>query len=150
MRPPRPASTAQDREEFQEGVAAASRRLDTTRPAAPPDPSAPSPAAVLRALRTGKREVRDDCQVSVRHLTRDEARSKLERFLREQRRKRRRFVLVIHGKGLGAPEGLPVLAPLVPEWLAGWKPELVAGWGLAHQKDGGSGALYVVLTTARS
>ena len=142
--------TAQESAEFRRTVEESPAPPATNQEAAAPDSPPPSPAAVLRALRAGRLEVRDDCQVSLRHLTRDEARSKLERFLRAQRREGSRFVLVIHGKGHGSAESGPVLAPLVPEWLAGWRPELVAGWSGAHQKDGGSGALYVVLTTARS
>ena len=142
--------TAQESAEFRRTFEESPALPVTNQEAAAPDSPPPSPAAVLRTLRAGRLGVRDDCQVSLRHLTRDEARSKLERFLRAQRRKRRRFVLVIHGKGHGSAESSPVLAPLVPEWLAGWKPELVAGWGKAHQRDGGGGALYVVLTTARS
>ena len=142
--------TAQERDAFCEATKVDPPPPTSTREPTVPDSPPLPPAAVLRKLRAGEWRVRGDCQISVRHLTRDEARSKLERFLRAQRREGNWFVLVIHGKGLGAPEGLPVLAPLVPKWLAGWKPELVVGWGKAHQRDGGGGALYVVLTTARS
>ena len=141
--------TAQESAEFRRTVEESPDPPATNQEAAVPDSPPLSPAAVLRKLRAGEWQVQKDCQVSVRRLTQDEARHKLERFLRA-RRKGNQFVLVIHGQGHGSPDGLPVLAPLVPKWLAGWKPELVAGWGKARQRDGGSGALYVVLTTARS
>ena len=87
--------------------------------------------------------MRDDSTISLRQKTQEEARQLLESFLRARRLTGDRFVMVIHGKGYRSPEGRAVLAPRVPEWLAGWKPELVAAWGEARREDGGSGALYV-------
>ncbi len=112
----------------------------------PPAASAlPSPFALLRELQSGKRRVREGCNISLRQKTQEEARHLLASFLRARRLAGDRFVIVIHGKGYGSPEGRGVLARRVPEWLAGWKPELVAAWGEARREDGGSGAVYVVL-----
>ena len=105
----------------------------------------PSPSTLLRELQEGRRRVRDDCAISLRQKTQDEARRLLENFLRVRRIRGDRFVSVIHGKGYRSPGGQSVLARRVPEWLAAWKPELVAAWGEARREDGGSGALYVVL-----
>lgn len=107
--------------------------------------SQPSPHTLLRDLQSGRRRVREDCALSLRQKTREEARRLLENFLRARQLRGDRFVSVIHGKGYRSPEGRAVLARRVPEWLADWKPELVAAWGEARQEDGGSGALYVVL-----
>ena len=140
-------ATERDRAEFARAVAETPAELlgavrDVS--AAPPLPSA---NALLRDLQSGKRRVRDDCAISLRQKTRDEARWLLENFLRARRVRGDRFVTVIHGKGYGSAGGQPVLARRVPEWLAGWKPELVAAWGEARREDGGGGALYVVLAS---
>ncbi len=106
---------------------------------------APTPSSVLRDLRKGRRRVSDGCEVSVRQCTQPVARQRIERFLRSRRARGARFVVVIHGKGYRSPGGRSVLARRVPEWLAAWKPELVAGWEVARPEHGGSGALYVAL-----
>ena len=111
-------------------------------------PALPPPHALLRDLQSGKRRVRDDCAISLRQKTQEEARRLLENFLRVRQARGDRFVRVIHGKGYRSPDGRPVLARRVPEWLADWKPDLVARWGEARPEDGGSGALYVVLARA--
>ena len=139
-------ATAHDRAEFERavqetppGLPGAVRDLPGTSPL-------PSSFTLLRELQSGKRRVRDDCAISLRQRKQDEARRLLENFLRARQIRGDRFVSVIHGKGYSSPGGQPVLARRVPEWLASWKPELVAAWGEARREDGGSGALYVVLT----
>ncbi|MDE2971601.1 MAG: Smr/MutS family protein [Acidobacteriota bacterium] len=141
-------ATERDRAEFAEAVAEAASELVVAVRDLPVDFALPSPNALLRNLQSGKRRVRDDCAISLRQKTRDEARRLLENFLRARQIRGDRFVTVIHGKGYGSEGGQPVLARRVPEWLAEWKPELVATWGEARREDGGGGALYVVLAAA--
>ena len=52
-------------------------------------------------------------------------------------------VRVIHGKGLGSGPGGPVLKMHVQGWLARW--DEVLGFVTARARDGGSGAVYVLL-----
>ena len=138
--------TERDRVEFERAVAETpADRLGAVRDL-PQAASSPSSITLLRELQSGKRRVREDCAVSLRQKTQDEAHRLLENFLRARRIRGDRFVSVIHGKGYNSPDGQPVLARRVPEWLSAWKPELVAAWGEARREDGGSGALYVVLT----
>ena len=147
--PEAPRLTERDRVEFAQAVAETPPELLGAVRDLPPSASGlPSPSALLRELQSGKRRVRDDSTISLRQKTQEEARHLLESFLRARRLTGDRFVMVIHGKGYHSPEGRAVLAPRVPEWLAGWKPELVAAWGEARREDGGSGALYVVLERA--
>lgn len=143
-------ATARDRAEFERAVAETPAELLGAVRDLPRAASSPSSITLLRELQSGKRRVRDDCAVSLRQKTQDEARRLLENFLRARRIRGDRFVSVIHGKGYNSPDGQPVLARRVPEWLTAWKPELVAAWGEARREDGGSGALYVVLTSERS
>ena len=138
-------ATERDRAEFAEAVAETPPELMVAVRDLPVASALLSPHALLRDLQSGKRRVRDDCAISLRQKTREEARRLLENFLRARQIRGDRFVSVIHGKGYGSPDGRPVLARRVPEWLAEWKPELVATWGEARRDDGGGGALYVVL-----
>jgi len=138
-------ATERDRAEFAEAVAETPPELMVAVRDLPVASALLSPHALLRDLQSGKRRVRDDCAISLRQKTREEARRLLENFLRARQIRGDRFVSVIHGKGYGSPDGRPVLARRVPEWLAEWKPELVATWGEARRDDGGGGALSVVL-----
>ncbi len=138
--------TERDRAEFAEAVAETPAELVVAVRDLPVAVALPSPHTLLRELQSGRRRVRDDCAISLRQKTREEARRLLENFLRARQIRGDRFVSVIHGKGYSSPDGQPVLARRVPEWLAEWKPELVAAWGHARREDGGSGALYVVLS----
>lgn len=142
--------TERDRAEFAEAVAATPPEVVVALRDLPVASALQSPHALLRDLQSGKRRVRDDCAISLRQKTRDEARRLLENFLRARQIRGDRFVSVIHGKGYRSPDGRPVLARRVPEWLAEWRPELVAAWGEARREDGGSGALYVVLAAPPS
>lgn len=143
-------ATEDDRAEFAEAVAETPPELVVAVRDLPVASALPSPHALLRDLQSGRRRVRDDCAISLRQKTRDEARRLLENFLRARQIRGDRFVSVIHGKGYGSPDGQPVLARRVPEWLAEWKPEVVAAWGEARREDGGGGALYVILASTPS
>ncbi len=143
-------ATEHDRAEFTRAVADTPAELLGAVRALPGASLLPSPFTLLRELQGGKRRVRDDCAISLRQKTREEARGLLESFLRARQIRGDRFVIVIHGKGYGSEGGRPVLARHVPEWLATWKPEVVAAWGEARREDGGSGALYVVLASERT
>ena len=143
-------ATERDRAEFAEAVAGTPPELGVAVRDLPVAVALPSPHALLRDLQSGRRRVRDDCAISLRQKTREEARRLLENFLRARQIRGDRFVSVVHGKGYGSPDGRPVLARRVPEWLAERKPELVAAWGEARPEDGGSGALYVVLASTPS
>ncbi len=89
--------------------------------------SGPPPAAVhLRQMRSG------------------EALAKLEMMVDLHRRRGDRELLVVHGKGMRSEGGVPVIAPLVLDWLKD-NPERVASWRRAPNDWGGEGALVVVL-----
>lgn len=138
--------TEHDRAEFSRAVAETPPELLGGVGDLPRTSRSPSPFTLLRDLQSGRRRVRDDCAISLRQKTQDDARRLLENFLRARRIQGERYACVIHGKGYRSPGGRAVLARRVPEWLAAWKPELVAAWGEARREDGGSGALYVVLS----
>lgn len=85
-------------------------------------------------------------------MTQEEARRALDRFLARAYDQGLRCVLVITGKGYrsGAHAGAGVLRAAVPRWLneAPNRPRLLA-MAAAAPRDGGSGALYVLLRRRR-
>jgi|TARA_Y100000294_G_scaffold153626_1_gene152684 DNA-nicking Smr family endonuclease len=83
-------------------------------------------------------------------LTQAEAHRALGAFLRGSRSAGKRTVLVITGKGgvKGSERG--VLRDAVPRWLnEGPNRRMIRGFSFAAPKDGGQGALYVLLKRLR-
>lgn len=129
------------------------------KPAAPEIPSAsprPSPPLSLNAspgvdkrtaerLKRGQLEI--EARVDLHGLTQREAHQVLANFLEGARAEHRRAVLVITGKGEG---GQGVLREAVPRWLneASIRPSILA-FTHAQPKDGGTGALYILLRRVR-
>lgn len=72
-----------------------------------------------------------------------EAREALAYFLKLCQRDGLRCVRVIHGKGNGSLHRLPVLKNKVARWLQQW--DAVLAYCSARPKDGGGGAVYVLL-----
>lgn len=75
--------------------------------------------------------------------TLEEAREELEAFLRDAAARRRRCVLVVHGKAWGTTSDYPVIKSHVNAWLREW-PSVLA-FCSATPMDGGTGAVYVLL-----
>ena len=70
-----------------------------------------------------------------------------DRFLNDCLHRGLHCVRVIHGKGLRSGPGGPVLKLLVHHWLR--KVENVSAFAAARPADGGSGAVYVLLTVRK-
>ena len=73
-----------------------------------------------------------------------EAQSLLSQFIRDSRQKNIRCVRIIHGKGYGSGSQGPRLKPMVNQWLQQRKNGIRA-FCSARPKDGGTGAVYVLL-----
>jgi DNA-nicking Smr family endonuclease len=100
--------------------------------------------AQLRALRHGRMPV--DARLDLHGLSVQDARAHLEAFLRDQRVRGERCVLVIHGKGAHSPGEHGVLRGEMAAWLSqGPASEHVAAFATAQDGDGGEGAIYVAL-----
>jgi DNA-nicking Smr family endonuclease len=96
------------------------------------------PPNLLRELRRGVLPI--DGRLDLHGLAPEAAREKVLDFLRTQRTRGERCVLIIHGKGEG------VLRGEISAWLSqGRAREHVAAFATAHQDDGGEGAVYVAL-----
>src|SRR5262245_30359418 len=138
-------------------------------PPVPPQPSTPRPAPASKptpalsplshgrsagldkrsAERLKRGRLAVEATVDLHGLTQAEAHGRLDAFLAESVRQGRRCVLVITGKGMWR-EGAGVLRQLVPRWL-NERPnrERVLAFDHAQARDGGAGALYVLLKRRR-
>ncbi|GAB3400118.1 Smr/MutS family protein [Massilia agilis] len=99
---------------------------------------------VLKKLRKRHWPVQDE--IDLHGYTRDQAREILNDFLHRMNRRGVRCLRVIHGISYGSAKGEPVLRGMVHSWLV-QKPEVVA-FCVAGKKDGGHGALIVLLRHA--
>ena len=97
----------------------------------------------LRKLRRGVWPVQDSLDLHGNNS--DAARKLLQEFLHEAMQREFRCVLVIHGKGLNSQGGEAVLRKLTRHWLT--QHPLVLGYCDAPPKEGGSGAVLVLLKT---
>ena len=95
----------------------------------------------VKRLRRGQIPIAAEADL---HGTRiHEARELLEEFLRDCRAEGLRCVRVIHGKGLGSRDGHAVLKWQVDSWLR--QHDGVMAFCTAQPRDGGTGAVYVLL-----
>lgn len=95
----------------------------------------------LRRLRRGQIPIAAEADLHGMRIR--EAQLLLEEFLRDCRDRNYRCVRVIHGKGLGSRGGHAVLKWEVDRWLRSH--EGVMAFCTAQPRDGGTGAVYVLL-----
>ena len=95
---------------------------------------------VLRKLRRGHWVVEDE--LDLHGMNRHIAAVSVVEFLRHCRRRGRRCVRIVHGKGLGSRQREPVLKGLLRKWLLR---EEVLAFSQAPAAQGGSGAVLVLL-----
>ena len=100
----------------------------------------------VRDLKRG--DIRIDSTIDLHGLRRHEALDLLETFFDEAGRRDYRCVLVIHGKGYGSENRQGVLKPLTVGWLR--ESAQVLAFSSAQPRDGGTGAVYVLLAKPRS
>jgi DNA-nicking Smr family endonuclease len=120
-------------------------------PPLPPPPSPPpapprSSGGVDRrtSVRLRRGQIRPEAKLDLHGMTQIEAHGALASFIRGARAAGTRCILVVTGKGSMATGG--VLRREVPRWLddPGVRGAIL-GIAEAHAKDGGAGALYVLL-----
>jgi DNA-nicking Smr family endonuclease len=96
---------------------------------------------MLQDLRRGR--IRIDAEADLHGLSGEQALRALEEFIAESAAERLACVRVVHGKGKRSGPGGPVLAALVRRWLQTC--DHVLAYAEAAARDGGSGAVYVLL-----
>ncbi len=100
-------------------------------------------AAVLRKLRRGGYRVQ--AEIDLHGLNVAEAKQALREFLAQALLRQWRCVRIIHGKGLRSGHRGPVLKAMVGAMLRKLGP--VLAYVSARQVDGGTGAVYVLLSS---
>ena len=102
----------------------------------------------LTRMRQGKLSV--EGRLDLHGMTQEEAHSALLSFILSASSRGKRCVLVITGKGLRQDGEVGILRRNVPHWLnrAPLRSQILA-FSYAHRKDGGEGALYVLLKRKR-
>lgn len=99
----------------------------------------------LKQIRNGKIDVEDD--IDLHGYRRDDARKTLLEFLDHSQQQGYKLVRIVHGKGYHSGDNQPVLKAMVNKWLQ-LIPEVLA-FVSATPKDGGTGAVYVLLKKTR-
>ena len=99
------------------------------------------PQKELLNLRRGRYSI--ESELDLHGLTAATAREALDEFLAECRDLDQHCVRVIHGKGRRSGQRGPVLKPKVCQWLR--RRGAVRAFVTAPRRDGGIGALYVLL-----
>ncbi len=141
-----------------EDTAAEAPAAPTAEPpgAPPPSPALPELAAgegadvdsrTMARLRRGR--IRPEARLDLHGLTQDAAHRALAAFIARAQGEGRRCVIVVTGKG-SVSEGGGVLRQGVPRWLntPALRPRIM-GFCAAQQRDGGAGAVYVLLRRQR-
>ena len=103
------------------------------------------PERTFRRLRRGRFSIEDE--TDLHGLTAAQARTMLRTFIVESADRGLGCVRVIHGKGLRSGPRGPVLRSHVQRWLAQW--DEVLAYVSARARDGGSGAVYVLIRRRR-
>ncbi len=103
------------------------------------------PPATMKKLRRG--QILIEAELDLHRMTADEARLATATFLQTAFQRELRCIRVIHGKGLGSPNQLPVLKTKLNHWLK--QLDEVLAFCSARPADGGSGAVYVLLRASR-
>lgn len=97
--------------------------------------------SVLKKLRKGGFVI--EAELDLHGQTVPEAAQSLTDFIRHYRNDGKRCVRIIHGKGQGSPDKIPILKTKINTWLR-QKDEVLA-FCSALTVDGGTGAVYVLL-----
>lgn len=95
----------------------------------------------LKQIRNGKLEIQD--HLDLHGYRRDDARKTLLGFLDHAQQQSLKIVRIVHGKGFHSDDSRPVLKAMVNKWLQNI-PDVLA-FVSATPKDGGTGAVYVLL-----
>ena len=159
-RTPRSAASPGSAEKETAPIPASGKKRQVCRAVAPPPPPPKPKQSALQHgditgldRRTGQRFKRGQLPVEARldlhGMTQTEAHRALSAFLSVQHAAGRRCVIVVTGKGVGK-EGGGVLRNAVPRWLnEAPNRDKVLAFEYARQRDGGAGALYVLLKRKR-
>jgi DNA-nicking Smr family endonuclease len=99
---------------------------------------------ILRQLRRGEYSVQ--AHLDLHGMRREEARARVATFVERAHTEGKKCVLIVHGRGLGSKDNIPVLKEKLTAWLTrGAIGKRVLAFTSARPYDGGTGAVYVLL-----
>ncbi len=147
MRDVKPLRRVARRDPAPEPMPAATRRAAARHVALPHHaPGTGIDRRSAQRLKRGRMEI--EARLDLHGMTEAEAHGALERFIAGAAAAGRRCLLIVTGKGSGGKIG--VLRAAVPRWLGeGPNRGLVLDFVPAQPRDGGAGALYVLLRRRR-
>jgi DNA-nicking Smr family endonuclease len=103
----------------------------------------------LPRLKNGDFSVQD--HLDLHGLSLDDAKASMELFLRRAQHRRLSCVRIVHGRGKHSPTEPHAMKSAVTRWLTSRKlRRTVVAFASARWRDGGSGAVYVLLASRRS
>ncbi len=98
----------------------------------------------VKKLRKGEFAVQDN--IDLHGYRKDEARLEVARFIEKAHLNGKRCVLIVHGRGFGSKDNIPILKEKLRAWLTrGVIGKKVLAYTSARPCDGGTGAVYVLL-----
>ena len=101
---------------------------------------------ILKKLRRG--EYSYQAHIDLHGMNRREARAKVGEFIKKCSLESKKCVLIVHGRGLGSKNNIPVIKNKLAAWLTrGFIGKRVLAYTSAKPYDGGTGAVYVLLRT---
>jgi DNA-nicking Smr family endonuclease len=102
------------------------------------------PPSLMEQLRAGRIPFQD--HLDLHGLTLIQSEAAVTRFILDSVAKSRRSVLLVHGRGLGSPDGVPVIKHHLESLLLhGPARKYILAFTTARPVDGGLGASYVLL-----
>lgn len=100
----------------------------------------------LKKLRRG--EFSFQAHIDLHGMNRQEARAAVGTFIKESFLQSKKCILIVHGRGLGSKDNIPVIKNKLAAWLTrGAIGKKVLAYTSALPNDGGTGAVYVLLSS---
>jgi DNA-nicking Smr family endonuclease len=104
---------------------------------------------ILKKMRRG--EYSYQAHLDLHGLNRKEARASVGEFIKKCSLESKKCVLIVHGRGLGSKDNIPIIKNKLASWLTrGFIGKRVLAYTSAKPYDGGTGAVYVLLRTPNS
>ncbi|MBN2714808.1 MAG: Smr/MutS family protein [Deltaproteobacteria bacterium] len=99
---------------------------------------------IVKKLRKGEYSIQ--AHIDLHGMNREEARGAVATFIDRSFKSGKKCVLIVHGRGLGSENNIPVLKEKLRAWLTrGAMGKKVLAYTSARPFDGGTGAVYVLL-----
>ncbi len=99
---------------------------------------------IYKKLKKGEFSVEDS--LDLHGKTKEESKMLVKEFIEEARLQSKRCLLIVHGKGYHSKDHIPVLKEALKNWLSSKTiGKHILAFCSASQKDGGTGAIYVLL-----